>query len=252
MSFGRGRRVCGVQGRRSKITGTFAHVRCRRGGQRGSAVRSCHPLSCFISSEKCVLTQWDNVTFSSGISHEAERSWEGTHRFAEHEVSTERRGRGYAGHAVQERAHYGSYVQHLRCTYVSPYSSLERRDLSATRDYAARGGTVFGAPTRLFCALDRTRTCNLGIRRPLLYPLSYEGWLPSCYIAIRRSFISPRRTPPHLWWKSASPHARYSHPRPLFASPLTTSHTITFSLENQGKDHECTTLFTHTCARPVL
>lgn len=25
------------------------------------------------------------------------------------------------------------------------------------------------------CAPDRTRTCNLGIRRPLLYPLSYGG-----------------------------------------------------------------------------
>ena len=166
MSFGRGRRVCGVQGRRSKITGTFAHVRCRRGGQRGSAVRSCHPLSCFISSEKCVLTQWDNVTFSSGISHEAERSWEGTHRFAEHEVSTERRGRGYAGHAVQERAHYGSYVQHLRCTYVSPHSSLERRDLSATRDYAARGGTVLVPPRGFFVPSTGLEPATSGLEGP--------------------------------------------------------------------------------------
>ena len=130
---------------------------------------------------------------------------------------------------------------HVRLPILQPRATRSQRYPGLCSAWGHR----FGAPTRLFCALDRTRTCNLGIRRPLLYPLSYEGWLPSCYIAIRRSFISPRRTPSHLWWKSASPHARYSHPRPLFASPLTTSHTITFSLENQGKDHECTTLFTH-------
>ena len=28
---------------------------------------------------------------------------------------------------------------------------------------------------KLIGASDRTRTCNLGIRRPLLYPLSYGG-----------------------------------------------------------------------------
>lgn len=35
--------------------------------------------------------------------------------------------------------------------------------------------TIWGMKFRDFCAPDRTRTCNLRIRSPSLYPLSYGG-----------------------------------------------------------------------------
>ena len=48
----------------------------------------------------------------------------------------------------------------------------------------------------LNCAPDRTRTCNLGIRRPLLYPLSYGGVLARLWPALNSVHGASRHTFP--------------------------------------------------------
>jgi hypothetical protein len=46
----------------------------------------------------------------------------------------------------------------------------------SSRAVLPTGGEV--TPQVRYGALDRTRTCNLLIRSQMLYPLSYERWMP--------------------------------------------------------------------------